>query len=620
MKHTRATDHLASVGSMRRFLQELKRRKVYRVGVAYLAAAFVVIQLADLAAGAFGLPSWFEPMVWVVCGLGFPLALVLAWGFELTPEGVRRETTPEESDGPSTGPVATGVVGMGMVLLAAVGGTLYLIAGEDEPGAPAPDRSIAVLPFTNLSGTEDAEPYVNGIHDDLLARLSNISDLKVISRTSVMRYRDAQLPIPAIADSLGVAWVLEGGVQKLGDGIQVNAQLIDPRSDTHAWADTYRRDLTAENVFALQSEITKRIARSLEAELSTAEEGRVERPLTDDLDAYRLYVEARSQMDPRTEDGLRTSIHLFEQALAQDSSFALAWSGLADAHTLLASMGIGDRRSLTTEASRAARRALESDSTLAEAHASMGLIRYIEHDGPGALRWLENAVELRPSYLRAQHWLGLALLMLGRSHRSVEHLERAVELDPMSAPIRASLAIALSYVDRFEGALDQCQRWEALEPRSSAPIQYKGRLLLALGRTRESIAVSRHVLEDLQPTPLVAGWARAWLVVAHHETGDTARARQILSRLREMEGVPVAKAAAHAGLGEDDEAVSLLQAERGVDAAMRTLRYDPVFATLRDDPWVRKLIRDFNVSWGLNPDGSLPDSVDVSFGPPGGRR
>ncbi len=603
------------IQELRRFLRELRRRNVYRVAVAYAAAAFVVVQAARLLVPALLLPDWIYRAVVLTALLGFPIALVIAWAFELTPEGVRRtpdeETTREAGGevGASGGGAGTAyklLLALGLVGAAVVGGW-YLTGGGEAPEPPAGNRSIAVLPFENLGGTEGARPFVEGIHDDLLARLSNVSDLKVISRTAVQGYRGTEKTIGEIAGELGVRWVMEGGVQQMGGQIQVNAQLIDPRTETHAWADTYRRDLTTGNLFAIQTELTKRIARSLEAELTPAEAERVERRPTGDLEAYRFYVRGRTHLDRRTEEGMRKGADAFRRALERDSAYALAWAGLADARTVLASYGHAPREDLLPEALDAAERALEHGPDLAEAHASMGLLRQdLQRDGPGALRAFRRAVELKPSYARAHHWLGNLLETLGRLEQAGTPLKRAAELDPMSPPIHVALASWYYSRGDLERALEEARRSRQLSPGYPSGPLYEGIVLSRLGRQEEAISALRTVLEQTDPGSLAVGAAWGWLAIAQHRSGDEAAAREILREL-EAEDAPFVAGAVRTVMGDRDAALSHLSRVDYDYVRTVFLRYDPVFDPLRDHPRFRELLGEVNGSWGLEPDGSLPE-------------
>ena len=464
---------------MPQLFRELKRRNVYRVAVTYAAAAFVTLQAAELVFPATTLEGLYDELV-VLAFVGFPIALVVAWAFELTPEGVRRTPEAEPSgEGPEPAPpdrspsrrAPGALVGLGVVAAAGVG-AWYLLGAGGEPASRAAGpadtarsapragpRSIAVLPFENMGG-EESEQFTRGFHDGLLTRLFNVSGLKVISRTSVLQFRETELPLPAIADSLGVKWVMEGGVQRMGDQLQVNAQLIDPRTDTHAWAQSYRRDLTTEDLFAIQGELTKRIARSLEAELSPAEVERIDRCPTEDMGAYRLYVRGRSQLNSRTSEGMRKALGYFRRAIEQDSGYALAWSGLADALGL-APLYLDSLPTDAPDQETAARRALDLAAGLAEAHASVGYVRFLDRRGPEALLELERAVRLKPSYAQAHHWLGYLLMTMGRLDEAGDHVRLAVELDPGHASARGVLALLYQAEGNPGEALAETRRIDA---------------------------------------------------------------------------------------------------------------------------------------------------------------
>ncbi len=604
---------MSLVEKLRGFLAELKRRNVYRVAVTYAVVGFVLIQLADLTFVRLGLPAWTVTFVIVLAGTGFPLSLVLAWAFEKTHDGVRRTETPGSEAGSSSSTAAVGFSAV-LALVALAAGGWYLLADHGPEAPRAGERSIAVLPFEAL-GAEEPGPFTEGMHDDLLTRLSNVSDLEVISRTSVARYRDSDKSLPAIARELGVRWVLEGGVQRSDGRIQVNAQLIDPRTDTHAWAEDYRRVLTTENLFAIQSDLTKRIARSLEARLTDAEEARVERRPTRDLSSYRLYVQGRTHLDQRTEAGMRRSLDYFRRAIARDSAYALAWSGLSDAQALLASYGFGPADTLLPRAEEAARRAIEMDPELAEAHASLANLTFLVHrNGPEAVRAFRRAVELKPSYARAHHWLGLTLGTLGRTEEGLEGLERAAELDPLSPSIQVALAGDYNDMGRFREGLRRARRAEELAPGYGSGPLYRGEALLHLGRHAEAASLFRSLVERPEITELSAAGCQGMLAVALHRAGDTAAARAALTRLEEGWDFPVLEGVVHAELGEVDAAFEDLR--RGYFSYVRTgiLRKDPLLEPIRDDPRYRELIRRVNRAWGLEPDGSFPSAGEGDAG------
>ncbi|MEP6686541.1 MAG: FlgO family outer membrane protein, partial [Verrucomicrobiota bacterium] len=281
------------------FFAELKRRNVYKVAVAYAVVAWLLIQIATQVFPFFDIPNWAVRVVVLLLALGFPVALVLAWAFEITPEGIRRESeiAPHESMTHRTGRKIIGIT----IALAAIAVGLFLfqhlkpgLTGVSAPSAnptAIPVKSIAVLPFENLSEEKQNAFFADGVQDEILTNLARIADLKVISRTSVMQYKTgAARNLREIGQQLGVAHLLEGSVQRAANKIRVNAQLIDARTDAHLWAQTYDRDFA--DVFAIQSEIAKAIAEQLQARLSPSEKAAIEKPPTTDLAAFDLYTRA----------------------------------------------------------------------------------------------------------------------------------------------------------------------------------------------------------------------------------------------------------------------------------------------------------------------------------------
>lgn len=599
---------------LRHFLTELKRRNVYKVAVTYLVAGFVVVQVADLAAGAFGMPSWFEPMVWVLAGLGLPIAVVLAWAFEVSPEGVRRTPAREWSEERVRGPSGTGLPGrrqwtrglvaVGLIAAAAMGGWYLVTAGEPE----GTDRSIAVLPF-EATGGEEGVQFSKGLHDGLLTRLTNVAALTVKSRTSAERYEGTDHTIPEIARELDVAWIVEGAVHQSGDRIRVNATLIDAREDDRRWARDYERDLTVENVFAIQSDLARTIAGSLQAELSPREAERLDDRPTDDLEAYRLYVQGLIHLDRRTEAGMRRSVDHFRSAIERDSSYAPAWAGLADARHILALFGYDPADTLLPGALDAARRAFELDPELAEARASLGLLydQYL-HDLPAALRELERAVELKPSYARAHQWLGTLEGALGHPEAALEHVRRAAELDPQSAVTQLVLGWTYWWIEGpGSRALAHVRRAIELEPALAVAHADEGLILSDAGRHEEAIVSLQRALERTSEGSFEWGLSIAGLGVIHARMGDTARSREMLTRLQESGEAPFWQAVVHAAIGEQTAAFQALRAVEWTTISRWDLLVLPAFDSLRDDPRYDELIRDIDRRWGLDPDGSLPD-------------
>lgn len=416
------------------FMAELKRRKVFRVASVYGATSFVVLQAADLLFPRIGLPDWTVTLVVALALLGFPLTLALAWTFESSPDGLRRTAPAELAEiheiitQPRVRRWPAGVAALlGLVLL--IAGAAWALGYRGGPRAGDYD-SIAVLPFMNMSGDSASEYFGDGMAEQLLNALAGIKNLKVAARTSAFALKDAKLDVRRIGDTLDVATVLEGSVRRSADRIRVTAQLIDTKTGYHIWSQTYDRPLT--DLFVVQDEISQEIVNALSVKLSNTDES-LYRGSTKDVQAYDVYLLGREKWRTRRIPELRAAIVLFEKAIERDSSFALAWSGLADAIDALAWRSAADRR-LLPRGKYAAQRALVLDPELAEAWASVGVLAIdFDRDVSISSLALRRAVALKPSYASALNWLADVLRFSpGRSQEVLEVLQRALELDPLN--------------------------------------------------------------------------------------------------------------------------------------------------------------------------------------------
>ncbi len=358
---------------MRPFLAELRRRNVYKVGVAYAVVAWIALQAASFLLPSFGAPAWVFRVLVLLVVLGFVLALAFSWAFELTPEGLKRthEVPHEHSITHVTGrKLDFAIIGL---LIVALGISVYLNFRE----APRSHRSasIAVLPFTSRSIDPAHAMFADGIHDELLTSLANIGSLKVISRTSVMEYRETTKNLRQIGKELSVATVLEGAVQRAGDNVRINVQLIDAATDEHLWANTYDRRLSTDNLFAIQTEIATTIADKLKATLKPDEKERITKVPTENLQAYNLYLAGRQNVYQRKVENLQRARELFEQAIALDPKFAKAYSGLSDTLMILYSnFGALEPDVVLPKSKTLLDKALALDPDDADIHASIGLL------------------------------------------------------------------------------------------------------------------------------------------------------------------------------------------------------------------------------------------------------
>lgn len=469
------------------FARELRRRKVFRVAVLYLAAAFGVLEAVDILQGVMRLPAGFLPTATVLVVLGFPLALAAGWIWDFTDGSIRRtpvtvETSSGSSADSSPQAPAAGVprgwplVALLLVTALSMGAAGWTVHSMD-PVPPAPTAgaatdptrvefaSIAVLPFLNLSGDPKNDYFGHGLAEEVSNVLSRIDGLRVAARTSAFALRDRGIDARQIGDTLGVGMLLEGSVRRAGDRIRVSAQLIRAVDGLSLWSDSWDRELTTANVFAIQDEITGSIASELERELAPAADRLAERR-TSDLGAYDLYLLGRHSWVERTPEGLRRAVELFGQSLERDSAYALAWAGLADAWE---ARPFFDRSVAMAEAERVARpaalRSLRLGPELAEAHAALGVILSdYDYDYEEAIVHLQRALELNPNYAQAWSWLCVARTMAGDPASGLQACDRAVTLDPLYAVPRAQRALALMALDRDAEALAALESADDLGP------------------------------------------------------------------------------------------------------------------------------------------------------------
>ena len=591
------------------FFAELKRRNVYKVAVAYAVVAWLLIQAASIFFPAFDAPPWVMKIFIIVIIFGFPVALILSWAFEITPEGIKLESEiePNKSVTRRTGrkivavTIALAVVAAGLFvyqLVRPVGRSLQNVRQIEDgrPGGaslPISNKSIAVLPFENRSEDKANAYFAEGIQDEILTRLSKIADLKVISRTSTQHYKSAPENLPEIAKQLGVAHILEGSVQKSGEAVRVNVQLIKAANDSHLWADTFDRKLT--DVFAIESEIAKSIAETLQAKLTGSEKSLITKTPTVNPEAYELYLKGRFFWNKRTGADLLKSIDYFKQAVEKDQKYALAYAGLADAYVLLPPYGAASPSESFPQAEAAARKALELDDTLAEAHTSLGqVLLFYDLDFAGSTMEFERALSLDPNYATAHHWYGGGgpLLALGQFDRAIKEGKRAVELDPLSLINNADLGWLYFNARRYNEAEAQARKTLEMDSHFYLAHYYLGEVLQFKGQLTEAIAEYKKAAE-LDDDPFVLGL----LAQAYAKLGQRDEALKMLGQLQELATrryvTSYSFALVHIALGEKDKAIDWLERayrdRAGPDIAL--IKVDPFLDPLRGHPRFEALVQ-----------------------------
>gem|GEM_PF-712200 len=437
------------------FISELKRRNVFRAAIGYVISTWLLAQVADLVLGTIGAPAWVMQTILLIFALGFPVVLFFSWAYEVTPEGIKRESEIDQAH--SISPVTARKLDRAILVLLVLSLGYFIWesrfsdrdfeqsaepAAAGEAIAPAESGvepvgvesgSIAVLPFDNRSKLEDDIFFTEGIHDELLSNLAQIGSLKVISRTSVMRYQDTRLSIPEIGRELGVAAVLEGAVQRSGGTVRVNVQLIDALTDEHLWAQTYDRELTAENLFSIQTEISQIIARSLKTELSPEEEQRISTTPTTNLAAYDAYLRGRQNERLGGNDNLRAALNLYRQATDADPNFAAAWAGRALMVLYLRETGFWGEipeQEAYVLAQTNIDRALAIDPQSAEAHSVQARMHYEQYRFREALDSLNRALTYNPNLAYAYREKAQVLSAMGEIQGAWEGILMSLDRDP----------------------------------------------------------------------------------------------------------------------------------------------------------------------------------------------
>ena len=588
--------------NQRNFFSELKRRNVYKIAVAYIVAGWALSQGIAQVFPVFDVPNWIIRLIVLLIIIGFPIALILAWMFELTPQGIKRT---EDVDLVAAAQQPKKRTWIFVVIIGALVsiGLFFLGRYSAFNGAPRQDasaarteaatvsnKSIAVLPFDNLSRDPDNAYFCEGVQDEILTRLAKVADLKVISRTSTQHFKSAPEDLGEIAKKLGVMHILEGSVQKAGDQVRVNVQLVNALNDAHLWAETYDRRLI--DIFSVESEIAKAIVESLQAKLTRSEQSSIAKAPTADPEAYELYLKGRFFWNKRSGVDLRKAIDYFNQAVAKDPNYALAYAGLADSYMLLPNYGGTSARESIAPARSAITKALALDDSLAEAHASLGLLDTLELRLERAVGDFERAIELKPNYATAHHWLMLGQLSLGRFDQAIAEGKRAIELDPLSLIINADYAWAYACAHRFDEAEKQARKTLEIDPRFFLAHYYLGGILQRKGRLDEAIPEFQKSVELNDDA-----YSIAMLGQAYARNGQKDEAQKILSRLTDEAKsryvAPYASAVLYLGLGDKERALAELERayQTGDNNYLFVLKVDPMTDELRGDPRFEALVQ-----------------------------
>jgi TolB-like protein/Tfp pilus assembly protein PilF len=578
---------------------ELKRRNVFRVAIAYLAAAWLMTEVAGTIFPIFGLGDTPARIVIILLAIGFPLFLVFSWVFELTPKGLKfeKDVSREDSTTTKTGKTLDRVI---IILLALALGYFAFDKFVLEPERVADiveetvqqarsdallksygDDSIAVLPFVNMSPDPEQEFFSDGISEELLNLLAQIRELRVISRSSAFFYKDKDLKLTEIARELNVTHILEGSVRKADDRVRITAQLIDARSDTHLWSQTY--DRTFDNIFAIQDEIATEVVAQLKVKLLGA-------PLSTseiDPEAYAFYLQARHLGRQETPEGLEQSNTLYRQALEIDPNYAAAWVGLADNYSQQVGKALRPGEDIY-KAREFAEKALAIDPDHAAAHARLG---YVTESTMGELSTValhyERALALKPANTDILLDAANFVKRLGRLDEAIAIQEYAIARDPVNPKGHYCLGVTYAWSGHPDKAFDSLETALTLSPKMVVAWFMTGETLLERGEPEAALAAMQQEPHE--------GWRLSGLVLAHHDLGQAAESDAALAELTEKYGqyAPAKIACFHAYRGEADRAFEWLdKAVEYEDGGLAELPVEALCTSLRNDPrWLPFLER-----------------------------
>ncbi len=549
-------------------VSELRRRNVLRMLVLYVVAAWLIMQVAEVVIALANLPDWIGPGILGLLAIGFPIALTFSWFYELTPEGMKleKDVDPAES--------ITHVTGrrLDFLVISLLCAAVILFAVDKWWIGDPPDRSIAVLPFINMSDDPQQEYFSDGISEEILNLLAKVTELRVTSRSSAFSFKGQNLDVPTMAARLNVAHVLEGSVRKSGNQLRITAQLIDVITDTHLWSQTYDREL--KNIFAIQDEIAAAVVDALKITLL----GEAPKASETNPEAYALYLQGRHFHNRGTEESYKQAETLLKQALEIDSGFAPAWGELGALYNSQASASARPFDEGYELARDTLQKALDIDPDYGRAYAGLVMVEmFYDWDFTAAFEHMQQALALNPGDAFILHVAAWLNDNLGRIGDAIDLMQQSIALDPVSPKSHRRLGSMLYKAHRLEEATDSFQMTLSLSPGMDRAQVYIGLVLLAQGDAPAALMAIEQVASD---------WRLFGTAIAQHALGDAEASDAALKKLIEIWAAPGAVQIAHvyAFRGEIDQAFDWLeQAYDNRDPGLAQMLLHPLLANLHDD-------------------------------------
>ena len=547
------------------FFAELKRRHVFKASIAYVVVAWIVLQVSDVILGNISAPDWVFSVIMLLVGIGFPLVLVFAWAFDLTPDGLKRT---EAREAP----------------LAAATPVTSERPKPIDAHAPA-SASVAVLPFVNMSGNKENEYFSDGLSEELLNMLAKVSELKVAARTSSFHFKGHTGDIAEVARRLGVATVLEGSVRQSGAKVRITAQLINANDGYHLWSETFERELT--DIFAVQDEIAGAVVKALKGKLLGEESAKINSGGTTNSEAYKAYLKGLHYRNRGSDEAaVNSAVAAYRHAIELDPGYANAYASLADALDQLARNNFADLDQVVDQAEEAAKKAIELAPDLADGYQVLANISFAYRlDKAAALKAIQTALKLDPGNVGVQIEYSAICMNLGDIEPALAAARRAQELDPISTRANQGLSHALYFSRHYEEAIQVCRHTLELDPHYPRP--------------RYGIAMSQFMLGDPKSAAVEVArepldWMRfSGLAILEHKLGNLEEADAAMALLLAgyRDNGLYQQAQVHAQWGQIDQAFEALNRARDIgDPGVSQIVVDPLIDPLRDDPRFGKLM------------------------------
>jgi TolB-like protein/Tfp pilus assembly protein PilF len=558
------------------------------VAVLYIVASWLILQVADVLSSLLPVPEWTGSLVFIFLALGFPLVMVFSWIYELTPEGLKREQEVDRSQS-ITHQTGRKINILIIVMLALAIGSVVAdrliprrVPGvqahvDEETSAPAPDRSIAVLPFVNMSSEPEQEYFSDGMSEELLNLLAKVPELTVASRTSAFSFKGKDVRIAEVASALNVSHVLEGSIRKAGDQVRITAQLIDARRDVHLWSATW--DRTLDDVFAIQDEIASSVVDELKVTLL----GQAPKVVETSPEAYNLFLQARHLAGQGSIGSMRQAVEMYREALAIDPQYVPAWNSLSSAYINLAPVGGMDFDEAYGKAKEAIDRVLEIDPENAEANS--GLAWYYEvylSDYEEAARFYTKAMELDPNHARVLNGVAGFLMTLERFDQSIVIYRKLIERDPVNAKFPYNMGLAYLYTGDFAAATEAFDKAVALSPGMVLPIIFQGTMAYLADDCGSALEIGDRLSLDTGD----AGNRLFAEALCYPRMGRNAEGVEALENLEEgsLDEWEASIAMIHAQQGRPDEAFKWLDRSYELYGARSIVIHDPLYDPIRNDP------------------------------------